>query len=151
MQKIALQVLFGLCLCTIFAGCMIYSSLGLPWEAQNLDGSISITWRSGVVLLLLIGVVQWISLLTFRRRIALQVFLGLVLFVAIATLILSSSFSFSWEPQGPEGTFSLTWRSDVVILLFLSVTQGLSFTAFHLIRLRSQRRHSLTTSTPPNV
>lgn len=46
MLKTVLRVLFGLGLCTIISGCMIYSSLGLPWETQNLDGSTSITWRS---------------------------------------------------------------------------------------------------------
>jgi drug/metabolite transporter (DMT)-like permease len=119
---------------------MIYSSFGLPWGAQNLDGSTSITWRSGVALLLLIAVAQWISFWTFRRRIALKLFLGMVLCVGIATLILYSSYSFSWEPKDPEGTFPLTWRSDVVILLLLSVTQGLSFLAFRLTRLRGRKR-----------
>lgn len=151
MLKTALNILFGLGLCAIFAGCMIYSSLGLPGEAQNLDGSTSITWRSGVALLLLIAVAQWISFWTFRRRIALEVFLGLVLCVGIATLILYSSFSFSWEPKGPEGTFPLTWRSDVVVLLLVSVTQGLSFLAFHVMRSHSRSQRSLTTRPSPPI
>ena len=142
MLKTALKILFGFGLCPIFAGCMIYSSLGLPWEAQNLDGSTSITWRSGVALLLLITVALWISFWAFHHRIALRVFLGLVLCVGIATLILYSSFSFSWEPKDPEGTFPLTWRSNVVILLLLSITQGFSFLAFRLTRLRGRKRIS---------
>jgi len=129
-------------LCTIYAGCMIYSSLALPWEGQNLDGSISITWRSGIALLLLIAVAEWISFWTFRHNIALKVFVGLALCVVIATLILYSKLSFLWEPKDPEGTFPLTWRSDVVILLLLSATQGLSFLAFRLMRLRGRKRVS---------
>ena len=142
MLKTALKILFGLGLCPIFVGCMIYSSLGLPWEGQNLDGSISITWRSGIALLLLIAVAEWISFWTFRHNIALKVFVGLALCVVIATLILYSKLSFLWEPKDPEGTFPLTWRSDVVILLLLSATQGLSFLAFRLMRLRGRKRVS---------
>jgi len=125
-----------LVLCAVFAECLIYSTLDVSWEARNLDGSVSITWRSGIVLLLLIGAAQWISVWTFRRRIALRVFLGLALCAAITTCLLYSIYSFSWELQGSDGTFLLTWRTDGVILLLLSITQGLSFLAFRLIRLR---------------
>jgi hypothetical protein len=92
MLKTVLRVLFGLGLCTIISGCMIYSSLGLPWEAQNLDGSTSITWRSGGSLLVLIAITQSISFWTFHRRIAQKVLLGLISFVGVAILILQSSF-----------------------------------------------------------
>lgn len=138
MLKTVLKVLFGFALCTVFAGCLIYSSLGLPWEARNLDGSISITWRSDVALPLAIAAGQWVSFWTFRRRIALRIFLGLVLCFGVATLILYSSFSFSWEPKDPEGMFPLTWRSDAIILLLLSITQGLSFLVFRLAKPRNR-------------
>jgi hypothetical protein len=97
------------------------------------------------LLLLLMAAAQWISFWTFRRRIALRVFLGLALCAAIATCLLYSIYSFSWELQESDGTFLLTWRSDGVILLLLSITQGLSFLAFRLIRLRSGRRHNTMT------
>jgi hypothetical protein len=151
MQKLVLPVLFGLVLCAVFAACLIYSSLDFSWEARNLDGSSSITWRSGIVLLLLITASQWISFWTFRRGIALRVFLGLALCAAIATYLLYSIYSFSWELQESDGTFLLTWRTDGVILLLLSITQGLSFLTFCLIRLRSRRRGNLTISTIPPI
>jgi len=151
MLKTVLKVLFGLGLCTMIAGCMIYSGLGLSWEAKNLDGSISITWRSGVALLFLTTVAQLISFWTFRRRVALKVFCGLALCVGIATTILCTSFSFSWEPKGPGGTFPLTWRSDVVILSLLSVTQGLSFLVFRLMTRRARRSERLTSCAPPSI
>jgi hypothetical protein len=145
MQKLVLPVLFGLALCGVFAECLIYSTLDFSWEARNLDGSSSITWRTGIVLLLLIAAAHGISFWTFRHRIALRVFLWLALCAAIATCLLYSIYSFSWELQESDGTFLLTWRTDGVILLLLSITQGLSFLVFRLFRLRSVRRHNTVT------
>jgi len=151
MQKSALPVLFGLVLCTVFAECLIYSSLCFVWEADNLDGSSSITWRSGIVLLLLVATTQWISRWIFRHRIALRVLLGLAIGVAIETWLLCSSYSFCWEARNSDGTFLLTWRSDLVIFLLLSTTQGLSFLAFSAARLPGRKRISTTSSQRPNI
>jgi drug/metabolite transporter (DMT)-like permease len=133
-RKVTFQVLFGLVLCTAITYLMLYTNLISTWEGQELDGSSSITWRSIVVLLLLIVVTQWISFWTFRRRIALQVFSGTVCCIVITALLVHSSYAFDWESKTSDGFFSLTWRSDIVILLLLSVTQGLSFLAFRWIR-----------------
>jgi hypothetical protein len=150
-HRIALRVLFGLALCTAIIYLLIYSGLPTIWEGENLDGSISITWRSGIVLLLLIAVAQWTSFWTFRRRIALQVLVGMALCISTAVLLDYSSLAYSWESHNSDGTFPLTWRTNVVLLLLLSITQGLSFLGFRLIRLRTRRRHNLTTSAPPNI
>jgi hypothetical protein len=88
------------------------------------------------VLLLLIAVTQWVSFWTFRRRIALQIFCGMASCIAIAALLFHSNYAFTWEHRNYEG---LTWRSDVVIFLFLSMTQALSFLAFRWIKLRKQK------------
>ena len=151
MLKTVLRVLFGLGLCTIISGCMIYSSLGLPWEAQNLDGSTSITWRSGGSLLVLSAITQSISFWTFHRRIAQKVLLGLISFVGVAILILQSSFFLHLGAKRSRWHLPLTWRSNVVILLLLLATQGLSFLAFRLIRLRHRRGDKLTNCAPPSI
>ena len=150
-RRIALRVLFGLALCTAIIYLLIHSGLPSIWEGENLDGSISITWRSGIVLLLLIAPAQWTSFWTFRRRIAFQVLVGMALCIATAVLSDSSNLDYSWESHNSDGTYSLTWRTNVVLLLLLSMTQGLSFLAFHLIRVRARRRHNLATSARPNI
>jgi hypothetical protein len=139
MQKTMFRVLLGLALCATLAGCLIYSSFSFAWEAQNLDGSASLTWRSRIVLLLLAGLTQSLSFWVFRRHLAIKVFVRLALFAAVSIWILNSRFAFRWEPWSPDGTFLLTWRSDVLILLILSLTQGLSFLSIRLISLRRRR------------
>jgi hypothetical protein len=148
MLKTFWQILLGLAMCTLLGGCVVYSSLYFPWEARNLDGSSSITWHSGIVLLVLIAATQWMSSWTFRRGIALQVFLGLGLSMLIAALVLNSSFSFSWEARTSEGIFSLTWRSDALILLILAVPQALSFLTFGWTRRVNPIDHD---ETPPGI
>jgi hypothetical protein len=68
--KTLLQVLVGLALCAAIVYVLIYSSLPLFWEHEEpLQAHVySLTWRSGVVLVLLLAVTQAISFLLFRRN-----------------------------------------------------------------------------------
>lgn len=67
-MKTVLQVLFGLALCAAVGAVLIYSSLPIFWEHEDLQPHVySITWRSGVMLVLLLTITQGISFLAFRR------------------------------------------------------------------------------------
>jgi TRAP-type C4-dicarboxylate transport system permease small subunit len=66
MSKTALAILCGFALCAGVAFWLMYSTVSLSWETEYPDGSIPITWRSGVALLLLLAVTQGISFLFFR-------------------------------------------------------------------------------------
>jgi hypothetical protein len=68
-MKTLLQVLVGLVLCTVIGYVLIYSSFPLFWEYEEpLQPHVySLTWRSGVVLGLLLVATQAISFILFRR------------------------------------------------------------------------------------
>jgi hypothetical protein len=66
-MKTILQVLFGLALCVGIGAVLIYSSLPIFWEHEDLQPHVySFTWRSGVMLAALLAVTQGISFLVFR-------------------------------------------------------------------------------------
>jgi hypothetical protein len=68
-MKTILQVLFGLALCVGIGAVLIYSSLPIFWEhEERLQYHVyPITWRSGVLAVLLLAITQTISFLVFRR------------------------------------------------------------------------------------
>jgi hypothetical protein len=135
-MKTVLRVLFGLVLGV--AGIVVSLYLGFLVNGQP-------DWRTDVVVLVLLATTQWVSFLAFRRHIALQVLCGLVLFMAVAGSLIYSSLSFFWETRYPDGSNPITWRSDVVLLLLLAITQGISFVAF-----RSRRPPAGTTISQPH-
>lgn len=66
-MKTVFQVLVGLALCVGIGAALIYSSLPIFWEHEDLQPHVySITWRSGVMLVVLLAVTQGISFLAFR-------------------------------------------------------------------------------------
>ena len=66
-MKTVLKVLFGLALCVGIGAVLIYSSLPIFWEHEDLQPHVySITWRSGVMLVALLAVTQGVSFLVFR-------------------------------------------------------------------------------------
>ena len=69
MKKAVLQVLVGLVLWVAIGAVLIYSSLPIFWEhEERLQFHVyPITWRSGVLAVLLLAVTQAISFLVFRR------------------------------------------------------------------------------------
>jgi hypothetical protein len=68
-MKTVIQVLVGLVLCVGIGAVLIYSSLPIFWEhEERLQYHVyPITWRSGVLAVLLLAVTQAISFLVFRR------------------------------------------------------------------------------------
>ena len=68
-MKTLLQVLVGLVLCAVIGYALIYSSVALFWEHEEpLQPHVySLTWRSGVMLVLLMAITQAISFFIFRR------------------------------------------------------------------------------------
>jgi hypothetical protein len=124
-MKTVLQVLFGLVLGVAGIAASLY--LGFLVHGQP-------DWRTGVVVLLLLATTQWVSFFAFRRHIALQVLFGVVLCMATAVGLVYSKLSFSWEVQYADGSSPITWRSDVLLLLLLAATQGISFLVFHRLR-----------------
>jgi hypothetical protein len=67
MLKTASQILLGLVLCVAIAIWLIYSPFPLFWEHEDPQPHVySITWRSGVALLLLLSITQGFSFLVFR-------------------------------------------------------------------------------------
>jgi len=68
-MKTVLQVLVGLGLWVATAAVLIYSSLPIFWEhEERLQFHVyPITWRSGVLAVLLLAIAQAISFLVFRR------------------------------------------------------------------------------------
>ena len=67
-MKALLQILFGIILCIVVVVGATYSRLPFFWETHYPDGSYPITWRSGLLFLVLFGVTQWIAFLIFRRN-----------------------------------------------------------------------------------
>lgn len=66
-MKAVLQVFFGLALCVAIGAVLIYSSLPIFWEHEDIQPHVySLTWRSGVMLVLLLAVTQGVSFLAFR-------------------------------------------------------------------------------------
>jgi hypothetical protein len=124
-MKTVLQVLFGLVLGVTSLVVSLY--LGLLVNGQP-------DWRTGLVVLLLLATMQWVSFFAFRHRIALQVLFGAVLCMAIAIWLFCSSLPLFWEHEDPQPhVYSITWRSDVMFLLLLAVTQAISFFVFRRI------------------
>ena len=67
-MKAVLQVVVGLILCAAIGAVLIYSSLPIFWEHEDLQPHVySITWRSWVMLVALLAITQGISFLAFRR------------------------------------------------------------------------------------
>lgn len=59
------QVVLGVALFFGITAVVVYSTFPLFWEYQDQPFVYSITWRSGIVLFLLVIVTQWISRLAF--------------------------------------------------------------------------------------
>ncbi len=148
---VTLKVLFGLALCGGLVYLALYSNLLDSLEGPNLDGSVSITWRSGIALIFLIAVCQLVSFLAFRRGTALVVGLGLAACVVASYLLFGSKLGFIWEPHNADGTFPITWRSDLVVISLLSVTQGIAFLSLRMIGSDTVKRDTKRVAAHPNI
>lgn len=151
MLKVALKVLFGFGMCGALVYLVFYSNILDLLEGTNLDGSVSITWRSETALICLIAICGWISFWAFRRTVALNIFLGLAACIISAYLLFESKLGFIWEPHQSDGTFPLTWRSDLVIISLLLVTQGASILIVRMVRRYRERIREKRIATHPNI
>jgi drug/metabolite transporter (DMT)-like permease len=124
-MKTVLQVLFGFVLGV--TGVIVCVFLGLVLKGQP-------DWHTGVMVLLLLAAAQWVSFFSFRRHIALQVLFGSTFCMAVAVGLLYSSVPLFWESEDQPHVYSVTWRSDVVFLLLVVITQGISFLVFRSIK-----------------
>lgn len=127
-MKTVLQVLFGLLLGS--SGVVVCFNLGLVVRGGSPD------WQTAMVLLLLVAGTQWVAFFAFRRGIALQVLVGVVLCLVIAYGLVFSTLPMFWEHEeaAQRGVYTITWRSDLMFLLLLAVGQGISFLIFRWMR-----------------
>lgn len=125
-MKTVLRVLFGLFLGAVSVVVCIYLGLFLNGPSPG--------WGSAGIFLLLLAVTQWIALLAFRHRIAVPVLCGLVLCMTIAIGLIYSSIPIFWEREIQPYVYSITWRSGVVFLLLLAVTQWISLLVFRRMK-----------------
>ena len=63
---LAIQVVFGLILCIVIVWAWLYSPVPL-WEVHYPDGSQPIGWHTGIIVVMILGVCQYLSRLIFRR------------------------------------------------------------------------------------
>jgi hypothetical protein len=131
-MKTMLQVLFGLIMGTAGVAASVY--LGLLLRGQP-------DWRTGVGVLIFLAVTQWVAFFAFRHRIALQVLFGLVVCAAVTAGLIYSTLSFFWETRYPDGSNPITWRSDVALLLLLSLTQWVSSLVFRWFKRYGRVAH----------
>jgi len=68
-MKTLFQLFVGLVLCAAIGYMLIYSSIPIFWEHEEpLQPHVySITWRSGVALVVLLAITQTVSFVLFRR------------------------------------------------------------------------------------
>jgi hypothetical protein len=130
-MRTLLQILFGLALAAGGAGVCLYLGLLVRGAGPG--------WLSGLILLLLAVVGQWLSFWVFRHGIALQVCSGLALCAAIGVSLTYSGVSFFWEAQYPDKSNPITWRSGVLLLALIAVTQLVAVLVFRLGRPRPNR------------
>jgi len=67
---------------------------------------------------------------------AIKIFTGLVMCIATAALLIYSSLPIFWEQEDPlqAHVYSITWRSGVMLILLLAITQGIAFVIFRHVR-----------------
>jgi hypothetical protein len=133
-MRVTLRVLAGISLFIGTAYLLLYSNVPDLLEGTNPDGSVSETWRSYVVLAGLLIACEVFAFWTFRRRIAFTVFGGFAGSMVVWMWLLQSPFSFSWEHRNALGIGPTTWRTDLVLLGALCLTQGLAFAVRWILR-----------------
>jgi hypothetical protein len=130
-RHISLQVFSGLALSAFFVIVWLY--LGPFWEELSLDdNSFEITWRTDLAFVVLLAVTQRFSFFAFRQRIVMRVLVGIVLCVLLAIPLLGCEIAF-FEKHLPDGSISIGWRADVLFLLLVAVSQGISFLKFQRV------------------
>lgn len=134
MMRIVAQVLFGLALG--LATLMLLLELGLLIKDSP-------DWHTAWVTFLVLGLTQAIAYYSFKRRLAAQITVGVLLFVAFVWWNLYSRHGFFWETTNLDESVSITWRTYIVMLVSVAAAQGLArlvFLWFATRRLTSLQR-----------
>jgi H+/Cl- antiporter ClcA len=139
MKMPIIKALFGLSLFCAAVYLLIYSNFLSFLEGDNPDGSSSLTWRSGVAATVLFLICQLIAWWAVHRRVASAVLVGIAICIFFWLWLSGSRFGFIWEPHYSDGTFPLTWRSDLVLLGSLTGSLGLGFLVRLAIKLAGRR------------
>jgi hypothetical protein len=80
-------------------------------------------WSAAFAVIVWILAGQWISFTSFRKGVALRVCLGVVLALAVAAGFVFWWGSLPWEPQYPDGSQPITWRSEAVFVALVAVSE----------------------------
>lgn len=143
-----MKLLFGAALFYMVAYFLLYSDALTRLDGDNLDGSSSLTWRSAIAAAILLTVCQFISNWLFRRRIALTVFLGLASRMLCWQWLADSRFRYGWEQHRDDGTFPLTWRSDLVLFGMVMSFLAASILIFWTVKRLNRSRHVSASRVP---
>ena len=63
-------------------------------------------------------------------RLLLQILLGTILCIGIVLGLAYSGIPFSWEIQYPDGSYPISWRSDLLLLMIFAASQWIAFLVF---------------------
>lgn len=127
MIKLALRILLGLVMGGTLVYLALHSNLLDHLEGTNPDGSNSLTWRSGVTLVFTIVLCETAAFWSSRRGFALTIFLGSTTCFASSYWLFNSKYGFIWEKHGVDGTYQLTWRSDLTVIAMLLICILISY------------------------
>jgi len=149
-MRVTLRISAGIGLFVGIVYLLLYSSVPDLLEGTNPDGSTSITWHSFAAMAVLFILCELISFGVFRLRIALTVLGGLAGSVIIWMWLAQSRFAFAWEHRDALGIGPITWRTDLVLLLLLTLGEGMAL-LLRWLMLRGATTESLSHSTPSNI
>jgi hypothetical protein len=133
-MRLVVQIAFGLLLGLNGLVVLLYLGFLVRGQPDLWTGA----WSVGVL-----AMTQGIAIFAFRRHIAIQIVFGLGLCAAVVFGLIYSPIAFFWETPNPDGSFSETWRSCLVLLLLLIATQWISSLVF-LRTLANRRRNDAT-------
>lgn len=133
MRRRVLSLVFSVSLFFASVYLLLHSNLVILLEGENPDGSSSLTWRSGVAAAILLSFSLWFSFWAFRRYVVLAIFTTVVGSVLSWYILSESKVGFIWEPHSHDGTYPLTWRSDLMLLANVAFWVAISFAIRPLI------------------
>lgn len=125
-MRTVLVILFGLALGA--TGVIVGVYLGLVLNGPP-------DWKTGAKVLLILAITQCIAFVSFQRRVALQVLLGVALSLGAALAFLLTSLPLFWEQEDQPHVYSITWRSSIAFAIMVLLSQAASYAIFRLIRL----------------
>jgi drug/metabolite transporter (DMT)-like permease len=128
--KIIQRALLTVAICIAANYLLLHTCIPEVIEGVNEDGSSNITYRSVIAIFVVLGISAVLADRAVRARRAKQVLIGAMLGVSTCWCLFCL---YSWEPHNADGTFPLTWRTNLLILIVVIGSQALSFASFWLI------------------